>query len=80
MKYKIILNLEEDYRLEVINDNGFVKSKHDMKLEELSENIRDLAKYSTETEEEKNKLLGTLRDAQNLFDLKSVTFNLKGKQ
>lgn len=77
MKYKLVMNLEEDYRLEVVDDNGFVSSKHDLKQQELAENINDLCKYSTETEEDKDKLLGTLRDAYQLFELKNITFKLK---
>lgn len=73
------MNLEEGYRIEVINDNGFVKERHDINQEELAENIKDLCKYSTDKIEDRDKLLDTLRDAYQLFDLKSIKFKMKGK-
>mgnify|MGYP000002889520 CR=1 FL=1 len=79
MDYKILMNLEEGYRIEVINDNGFVKERHDISQEELAENIKDLCKYSTDKIEDRDKLLDTLRDAYQLFDLKSIKFKMKGK-
>ena len=75
MKYKLIMNLEKDYRLEVINNNGFIKDKYDLTQEEMKDIINDMTEQCTDNNEDKDKLLDTLREAYSLFNLKSISIN-----
>jgi hypothetical protein len=72
------MNLEYGYRLEVIKPNGFVKETHNISSDELPENINDMCRLLTETEEEKEILLNKLRLFYQLDNIKSMTFSLKG--
>ena len=78
-KYRFITNLEVGFRLEVINSNGFVSKTYDLKQDEFKENIHDICSLATETEEEKKKLLDTLRIAYSVGNLRNIKFILKDK-
>jgi len=54
--YRLRLNLEYDYRLEVIKPNGFIKDKYDINQEELVENMNDLCLLVTGNEEDADRL------------------------
>lgn len=75
MKYKLVMNLEKDYRLEVINSNGFIKDKYDLNQEEMKDVINDMCTECTDNDKDKELLLGTLREAYSLFNLKSISIN-----
>lgn len=70
MKYKLIMNLEDGYRLEIYKDNGFVKDKIDIASEEITEVITDLCELSAG--EDKDIMLDRLRLCDSLFRLKSI--------
>lgn len=79
-KYRIILNLEVGFRLEVINPNGFVRDKYDINQEELGENIDDLCLLVTGDKEDAEKLKEMLRFGYTHMKVKSFTFSLKDKE
>lgn len=78
-KYRFITNLEVGFRLEVVNNNGFVKETYNLTQDEFKDNIHDICKLSTESEEEKDKLLDILRAGYSYGNLKNITFCLKDK-
>lgn len=69
MKYKVILNLEEDYRLEVYDNKGFKDKVIDLKLDDMKEVVKDMCSYM-DNEDIAYKLIGS---AYQVFNLKSIT-------
>lgn len=74
MKIKIMFNLEVGYRVQLLNENSFVKSSEDISSEELPEVMRELAGM---TGEDVDDMLVQLRRYYELFNLKSMTFDVK---
>lgn len=79
-KYRIIMNLEVGFRLEVIKPNGFIRDKYDINQEELGENIDDLCLLVTGDKEDAEKLKEMLRFGYTHMKAKSFTFSLKEKE
>lgn len=69
MKYKVILNLEEDYRLEVYDNKGFKDKVIDLKLDDMKEVVKDMCSYM-DNEDIAYKLIS---NAYQIFNLKSIT-------
>ena len=74
MKVKIILNMEEGYRVDMLDMNGFVSNSIEIGSDELPTLMRELCEKSGE---DVDKLLDTLRQAYELLKLKSITFKIK---
>lgn len=69
MKYKVVLNLEEDYRLEVYDNKGFKDKVIDLKLDDMKEVVKDMCSYM-DNKYIAYKLIG---NAYQIFNLKSIT-------
>ena len=69
MKYKVVLNLEEDYRLEVYDNKGFKDKVIDLKLDDMKEVVKDMCNYM-DNEDIAYKLIS---NAYQVFNLKSIT-------
>ena len=69
MKYKVVLNLEEDYRLEVYDNKGFKDKVIDLKLDDMKEVVKDMCGYM-DNEDIAYKLIG---NAYQVFNLKTIT-------
>lgn len=75
MKVNVIFNLEEGYRVEVLDRQGFVDTTMDITAEELPPLMRELCEECLDKEQSVDALLAMLRKAFELFNLKSMTFN-----
>lgn len=73
MKYKVILNLEEDYRLEVYDNKGFKDKVIDLKLDDMKEVVKDMCSYM----DNENIAYKLISNAYQIFNLKSITM-IKG--
>ena len=69
MKYKVVLNLEEDYRLEVYDNKGFKDKVIDLKLDDMKEVVKDMCSYM-DNEDIAYKIIS---NAYQIFNLKSIT-------
>lgn len=75
MNYKLHLNLfseEGDYLLDILDDNGFMSSRNNIKIEDMPMLMKELSELTGE-----DKAIDILKKYYELFDLKSITIREK---
>lgn len=75
MNYKLHLNLfseEGDYLLDILDNNGFMSSRNNIKIEDMPMLMKELSELTGE-----NKAIDILKKYYELFDLKSITIKEK---
>lgn len=75
MNYKLHLNLfseEGDYLLDILDNNGFMSSRNNIKIEDMPMLMKELSELTGE-----DKAIDILKKYYELFDLKSITIREK---
>lgn len=75
MNYKLYLNLfseEGDYLLDTLDNNGFMSSRNNIKIEDMPMLMKELSELTGE-----DKAIDILKKYYELFDLKSITIREK---
>lgn len=75
MNYKLHLNLfseEGDYLLDILDNNGFMSSRNNIKIEDMPMLMKELSELTGE-----DKAIDILKKYYELFDLKSITIKEK---
>lgn len=75
MNYKLHLNLfseEGDYLLDTLDNNGFMSSRNNIKIEDMPMLMKELSELTGE-----DKAIDILKKYYELFDLKSIAIKEK---
>lgn len=75
MNYKLYLNLfseEGDYLLDTLDNNGFMSSRNNIKIEDMPMLMKELSELTGE-----DKAIDILKKYYELFDLKSIAIKEK---